>query len=136
MEQYATAGASGATNIASRMGEVVGGAPAGRVAERSRPTLHGAITNTHRVDERLDETGARLNAMAEYAEQLATRLCGSYPTEGPGKDARVGSSERGPMSTVEALNAAVDGLHPRITAFDSPLNRIARAFDMIESAHG
>lgn len=122
-------------SLASKMSEsnAVSGV---RPAEPSRSTLHGAITNAHRVGERLDETGARLNAMAEYAEQLATRLCGSYPTEGPSKDHRGGESERGPMSTVDAVNVAVDGLHPRISSFDGPLSRIARAFDMIDSAHG
>lgn len=123
-------------NAISRMGQVVGAEPSGREVEAPRPTLHRAIDAAHRVGNRLDETGDRLNAMADLAEQLATRLCGSYPTEGPSKDARGGSSERGPMSTVEAVNSAVDSLHPRISSFESPMSRIVRAIEMIEQANG
>lgn len=125
-----------AGRVASRMGQVVGTEAGSRGVEPARSTLHTAIANAHRVCNRLDETGERLNAMAEVAEQLATRLCGSYPTEGPNKNASGAPSERGPMSKVEAINAAVDGLHPRITGFESPMSRICRAFEVIEQANG
>lgn len=130
---YAATAAAG-QNLASRMGEstAISGA---RSVEPARPTLQNAIENAHRIGIRLDETGARLNAMAEVAEQLATRLCGSFPTEGQNKSAS-GAGERGPMSTVEAVNAVVDSLHPQINGFENPMSRIARAIEMIEHANG
>ncbi|GJE77743.1 hypothetical protein [Methylorubrum suomiense] len=131
---YAATSAAG-QSLTSKMGEA-NAVSVARIGEAARPTLQRAIENAHRVGGRLDETGARLAAMAEVAEQMATRLCGSYPTEGPNKVASNGPSERGPLSTVEAIDAAIDGLHPRITGFESPLNRIARAFEMIEAANG